>query len=136
MRLNEDFFDDIKIKDDDLKSDNIYVNARQPDDKTLIKDMFSRYSSQMEFQFDTNLYYSFDADTNYYFWDSVEHMLKRLNYMLATYDIKHSEPFFFSNRRIWSAVISNPADTIDYHILDFNNHKLIAPVGIKKPESI
>lgn len=136
MRLNEDFFDDIEIKDDDLKSDSIYVNAGQPNDKTLIKDMFSRYSSQMEFQFDTNLYYSFDADTNYDFWNSVEHMLKRLNYMLDTYNIKHSEPFFFSKRRIWSAVISNPADTSDYHILDFNNHKVIAPVGIKKPESI
>ena len=49
MRLNEDFFNDIEIKDDDLKSDSIYVNAGQPDDKTLIKDMFSRYSSQMEF---------------------------------------------------------------------------------------
>ena len=46
MRLNEDFFDDIEIKDNDLKSSEsgLYNDTHRPKDaRTLIKDMCSSY---------------------------------------------------------------------------------------------
>ena len=55
MILNEDYFDNIDITDDDLNTDSeseLNTNDNR-DAKTLITDMFSSYKQCMRFRFQT-----------------------------------------------------------------------------------
>ena len=53
MILNEDFFDDIEIKDDELNSESELYTDDSKDAKSLIKDMFSSYKQCLCFRFST-----------------------------------------------------------------------------------
>lgn len=139
MILTEDYFDDIEIKDSDLEDNSSAFSntANEPDDaKLLLKRRFSEYSSFIEIFMNTYPYAPFDVYTNYSFWNSAERMIKRMNYMLDTYEITHSEPFFMQDRD-WMSDICYNGEINGYHILDFKKkYRIVAPVGIQNPESI
>ena len=139
MILTEDYFDDIEIKDSDLEdnSSTLSNTASEPDDaKLLLKHRFSEYSSFIEIFMNTYPYAPFDVYTNYSFWNSAERMIKRLNYMLDVYGIKHSEPFFVQERD-WISDICYNGEINGYHMLDFKKkYRIVAPVGIENPRTI
>ena len=102
MILNEDFFDDIEIKDDDLESSNpeLYNDTHRPKDtRTLIKDLILSYKHCLCFtitipQSPWKSWNLFDKMNE---WDLFRTVKKRICNVFDAYDIKYSEPFFCTN---------------------------------------
>lgn len=91
MILNEDFFNDIDIKDDDLESGN-----PKKDTRTLLKDLISSYKHCLCFtitipQRPWESWNLFDKTDK---WDMFKTAKKRMCQVFDAYDIKYSEPFF------------------------------------------
>lgn len=99
MLLNEDYFDDIEIKDDDLESGNpeLYNDTHRPKDtRTLLKDLISSYKHCLCFtitipQIVWKRWNLFDKTDE---WDVFRTAKKRMCHVFDAYDIKYSEPFF------------------------------------------
>ena len=102
MILNENFFDDIEIKDDELNSESELYTDDSKDAKSLIKDMFSSYKQCLCFRFSTpfdenrcsqnfDVWNLFDKTNKWHFF---RNQIKRVCNVFDVYDIKYSEPFF------------------------------------------
>ena len=129
MILNEDFFDDIEIKDDDLKSDEtgLYTDDIK-DTNTLITNMFSSYKQCLCFEFST----PFDENRYRYFWNLFDktnkwnlfrNNIRRVCNVFNAYDIKYSEPLFCTMYD-WKDIIHKKSD-INLDIIDIENNKVL-----------
>ena len=131
MILNEDFFDDIELKDDDLKTDSesgLYTNDDDnKDTKTLIKNMFSSYKQCLCLKFAT----PFDENRHTSFWnlfdktnkwDLFRNTIRRVCRVFDAYGIKYSEPFFCT-KLDWYMISKDPDDDLD--IINIENNKVL-----------
>ena len=132
MVLNEDFFDDIELKDDDLKTDSesgLYTNDDDiKDAKTLIKDMFSSYKQCLCLKFatpfdenrrHTSFWNLFDKTNK---WDFFRNTIRRVCRVFDAYGIKYSEPFFCTKLDWYE--ISNDSN-VDWDIINIENNKVL-----------
>ena len=137
MILNEDFFDGIELKDDDLKTDSeSELNTDDNKDaKTLLKDMFSSYKQCLCFRFSTpfdenrhtSVWNLFDKTNK---WDLFRNTIRRVCnvFDVYAYDIKYSEPFFCINPD-WYEIIHKRSN-INLDIINIENNKLIVNTDI------
>ena len=84
MILNEDFFNDIEIKDEDLTNDE----PKTP--RELIEHKISESEMVLIIRI---IYRDKFQDGRFNIWSRIERMMKRLEYMLNIYNINISEPF-------------------------------------------
>ena len=129
MILNEDFFDDIEIKDDDLKSGNpeLYTDDRK-DAKSLLKDMFSSYKQCLRFDFSTpfdeNIYKdSWDLFDKTNKWHFFRNTIRRVCRVFDAYGIKYSEPLFCTMYDWYD--IKRKYLYINLDIIDIENNKVL-----------
>lgn len=137
MILNEDYFNDIDIKNDDLESGEtgLYNDTHKNKDmRTLIKDMFSSYKHCLLFtisipQSTRKSWNLFDKTTE---WNFCRTVIKRMYHIFDAYDIKYSEPFFCTNYDFVD--IYNKTAIYDYfpnfinknlNIIDIENNRVI-----------
>ena len=89
MLLNEDFFDDIEIKDEDLTAEEPILTAIEPNENTLRELLKHKITeSEMFLWIRINLFYN---PVN--IWHRIKRIMKRLKYMFDIYNINLSEPF-------------------------------------------
>lgn len=92
MLLNEDYFDDLKLTDDDIQtSDNIYTalsDNEYSSPEQMYADMQSKYSTCIcvEHFFRTP---NFDEPPGIH---GIPQMIKKLLYLFDTYGMEYSEP--------------------------------------------
>ena len=137
MILNEDFFDDIEIKDDDLKNDSEQELYNSKDIKSLITDMFSSYKQCLCFEFSTpfdenthtqNLFDKNKKDNWNLFdktnkWDLFRDRIRRACRLFDAYCIKYSEPLFCTMTD-WNEIRYKEFDN-NWNIIDIKNNKVI-----------
>ena len=90
MILNEDFFNDIEIKDEDLTTEDPYLNVKEYNVKTpreLIE--YEKSESEMVLV----IYINNFLHGQFNIWRRIERIMKRLKYMFNIYNINLSEPF-------------------------------------------
>ena len=137
MFLNEDYFDNIDITDDDLKTDSesgLYTDVNK-DAKSLLKDMFSSYKQCLRFDFstpfdeDTHSWNMFDKTNTWNLfdktnkWDLFKNRIRKLCRVLDAYDIKYSESFFCTMNDWYD--IRYKEININWNIIDIENNKVI-----------
>ena len=89
MILNEDFFNDVKIKDEDLTAEIPNLTHKEYNVKTS-RELIEHEISESEMVLMINIYkFSEECDT----WHKIERIMKRLKYMFDIYNISISEPF-------------------------------------------
>ena len=89
MILNEDFFNDVEIKDEDLNAEEPNLTVGEPNEKTLRELIEHNMSeSEMFLWIRINLFYN-SANI----WHRIKRIMKRLKYMFDIYNISISEPF-------------------------------------------
>ena len=89
MILNEDFFNDIEIKDEDITTEEPNLPAIEPNKNTLRELIEHNMSeSEMFLWIRINLFYN---PVN--IWHRIKRIMKRLKYMFDIYNINLSEPF-------------------------------------------
>ena len=131
MILNEDYFDNIDITDDDLKSGEtgLYTDVNK-DTTTLIKDMFSSYKQclclKFAIPFDENrpsqnfdVWNLFDKTNK---WNLFRNTIRRVYNVFDAYGIKYSEPFFCTKLDWYE--ISNDSN-VDWDIINIENNKVL-----------
>jgi hypothetical protein len=137
MILNEDFFDDIEINDDDLNSESELYTDVNKDTKTLLKDMFSSYKQCLCFEFSTpfdenthtwNLFDKNKKDNWDLFdktnkWDLFRNTIRRVCNVFDAYGIKYSEPLFCTMTD-WNEIRYKEFDN-NWNIIDIENNKVI-----------
>ena len=128
MILNEDYFDNIDITDDDLKSGEtgLYTDVNK-DTTTLIKDMFSSYKQCLCFEFSTPFdeniythYWNLFDKTNK--WDLFRNTIRRVCNVFDAYGIKYSEPLFCTMYD-WDEISHGSCENLD--IIDIENNKVL-----------
>ena len=137
MFLNEDYFDNIDITDDDLKTDSesgLYTDVNK-NAKSLIKDMFSSYKQCLRFDFstpfdeDTHNWNMFDKTNTWSLfdktnkWDLFRNTIRRVCNVFNAYDIKYSEPLFCTKNN-WNEIRYKEFNN-DWNIIDIENNKVI-----------
>ena len=129
MILNEDYFDNIDITDDDLESGKteLYNTDVNKDTTTLIKDMFSSYKQCLCFEFSTpfdeNIYthnWNLFDKTNK--WNLFRNTIRRVCRVFDAYDIKYSEPLFCTMYD-WDEISHGSCDNLN--IIDIENNKVL-----------
>ena len=128
MFLNEDYFDNIDITDDDLESSNSLYNSK--DAKTLLNDMFSSYKQCLRFDFSTpfdenrhtSVWNLFDKTNK---WDLFRNTIRRVCNVFDAYDIKYSEPFFCTMFDWYDIKYKYKENEINWDIINIENNKVI-----------
>ena len=123
MILNEDFFDDNKITDDDIESssDNLTAAVEYSNPEKWYRNMKSKYSHCLiiRLEKDSNRILS---EKQYYIWDTViPSILKKLHYIFDVYGIEYSEPVL---RHYY---LRRAEDYASCNFIDFRGYKFITP---------
>ena len=89
--LNESYFDDIEVKDEDLTDEEPDLTLKEYNEKTSKKLIKSKISeSEIVLMIEIHMKY-FKGQFN--IWHRIERIMKRLKYMFNIYNINLSEPF-------------------------------------------
>ena len=88
MILNEDFFNDIEIKDEDLTVEQPIEEYNEKTSRELIEHKISESEMVLMIYIDLDQFHG-----QYNIWHRIEHIMKRLKYMFNIYNINLSEPF-------------------------------------------
>ena len=89
MILNEDFFNDVEIKDEDLTVEEPNPTLKEYNEKTS-RELIEHKISESEMYLNIK---TFKFHGQYNIWHIIERVMKRLKYMLDIYNISISEPF-------------------------------------------
>ena len=122
MRLNEDYFDDLDLTDDDIESsDNINHNT---DDYANIEeyynDMSSKYSHYIVLGIKTDEHILTDSEL----WtNKIPRVLKKLFYLFDSYGIEYSTPVVTEPDYYVSHLIKTKLE--DCKFFDFHGYKLL-----------
>ena len=122
MILNGDFFDDLKLTDDDIKSsdDNNYNSFEYANLKEYYNDMSSKYSHYIALGIKTNKHILTDSNL----WNNkIPCMLKKLFYLFDSYGIEYSKPVVSEEDYHISYLIKTKLE--DCKFFDFHGYKLI-----------
>ena len=129
MILNGDFFDDLKLTDDDIKSsdDNNYNSFEYANLKEYYNDMSSKYSHYIALGIKTNKHILTDSNL----WNNkIPCMLKKLFYLFDSYGIEYSKPVVSEEDYHISYLIKTKLE--DCKFFDFHGYKLITYYDIIK----
>ena len=86
--LNEDFFNDVEIKDEDLTIEEPAKEYNEKTSRELIEHKMSESEMVLMIHINTSCYH-----IQFNIWHRIERIMKRLKYMLNIYNISISEPF-------------------------------------------
>ena len=129
MRLNGDYFDDLKLTDADIESSDDVVNLNTDDyanEKEYYNDMSSKYSHYIVINIDAD-----HIITDSELWtDKVPHMLKKLFYLFDSYGIEYSKPVVSQSDYFVEKFIKNKFKGCKF--FDFHGYKLITYYDIIK----
>ena len=134
MLLNEDYFNEIEITDDDITDkDTNYNNEQQPDIETYFNHMFSDYTHCIGIIIEQP-----DLYNNKVLWEQYyPHLIKRLNYVFSTYDIEYSEPIFME---FWDVIAFSKYKSqiykYKYRIFNYHNFKVIGQETVHLDDSM
>ena len=88
MILNEDYFDDIEITDDDVNSENNFSDNSHINPEQLFNQMTSTYSHCLTIKIEKHDIIRDDEIWN----NQIPHLVKKLQYIFNTYGVEYSEP--------------------------------------------
>ena len=93
MALNEDYFRDIDITEDDIIcSDDCSYRYNYPDSKSLLTDMMSKYTHCAEIAFCNK--YKEDTEWADNIYQDFQYLIDKFKYIFELYAISFSEPIF------------------------------------------
>ena len=129
MFLNEDYFDNMDITDDDLESSNPEL-YNSKDAKSLINDMFSSYKQCWRFDFSTpfdenrhtSVWNLFDKTNK---WDLFRNTIRRVCNVFDAYCIKYSGPFLCTMYDWYDIKYKYKENEINWDIINIENNKVI-----------
>ena len=129
MILKEDYFNDLDLTDDDIKSSDSIVashNNEYANEKEYYNDMLSKYSHYITL--------CIDADhiiTDSVLWtDKIPHVLKKLFYLFDSYGMEYSTPVVLQSDYFVKKYIKNKFKGCKF--FDFYGYKLITHYDIIK----
>lgn len=119
MLINEDYFKDIEISDNDIYDSENTVTDNEYDPESLFNYLTSRYSHCMTICVRTV------GEQDIYkvekLWENLSQLFKRLNYLLNLYGIEYSEPIFLDKKRLRMCY----KNYNKFKIFDFKGFKVI-----------
>ena len=120
MILNEDYFDDLKLTDEDIESsDDNYNTDDYANPKEYYNDMSSKYSHYIALGIKTNKHILTDSNL----WtNKIPCMLKKLFYLFDLYGIEYSKPVVSEEDYHISYLIKTKLE--DCKFFDFHGYKL------------
>ena len=117
MLISEDYFNNIEITDDVVSSTEQSNDSENPE--LLFDSMLSNYTHCISIQVSSSTFIFHQKEKK--LWQKIiPQTIKRLNMLLDTYGIEHSEPLFIDDNvaRIMGSEASN------YKIIDHNHFKI------------
>ena len=115
MILNEDYFNDLEITDDDIADNTVPI-----DTDAFFEQMSSEYTHILTIT--TDIRKPFQNDD---LWKSVSHLLKRVEYLLDTFGIRHSKPLGALSED-WYNVICTFNIPENYGFIDFKGTRIFS----------
>ena len=120
MILNEDFFNNVEIKDDDLTVEQPVEEYNEKTSRELLEHKISESEMILE------IYITDNFHGQYNIWHRIEHILKRLKYMFDIYNINLSEPFI-TYERVYQEMLEDKTFPDDYTIIQHKGCNLYFP---------
>ena len=128
MRLNEDYFDDLKLTDDDIESSDGIANDNYHSPEEWYIDMKSKYSHCLVI----SVCELTEPDTLSV---KVPNVFKKLKYMFDMYGIEHSEPVFQDEDDYYHYAVDNILGKYrKSYFLDYHGFKMITQEDLKNYE--
>ena len=119
MILNEDFFNDVEIKDEDLTIEEPAKEYNEKTSRELIEHKISESEMILEI-FISNFQGEFNI------WHRIERIMKRLKYMFDIYNINLSEPFIMYER-VYQEMLEDKTFPDNYTIIQHKGCNLFFP---------
>ena len=126
MILNEDFFNDIEIKDDVLTAEEPAEKYVEQYNEKTSRELIEHNMSESEMVLRIDI---FKFPEEFDIWHRIECMMKRLKYMLNIYNINISEPFV-TYRHLYFDILKHkqfPDKKYDYTIIQHEGCNLYLP---------
>ena len=123
MLLNENYFDDIDLTDDDIIDTDKETNT------------VSEIYKQLKIQYKQSIVICFDGSVGQYIKNRkyiLNLLSKTLNYIFDVYNIKHSDMFVVHN----DVLNTGATELEELQLFDCDNYKLIVPNNIQKIKNI
>ena len=126
MILNEDFFNDVEIKDDDLTAEEPVEEPDKEYNEKTSRELIEHKISESEMVLMIDI---IDFHGQFDIWHRIECMMKRLEYMFNIYNINISEPFITYNKLSFDILIHKkiPDKKDNYIIIQHKGCNLFFP---------
>ena len=121
MILNEDFFNDIEIKDEDLTVEKPNQTLKEYNEKTS-RELIEHKISESEMV----LFISIECPENFNICHRIERIMKRVKYMFDIYNINISEPFL-TYRKLSFKILKDKEFPDNYTIIQHEGCNLYFP---------